>query len=115
MSRHSHIDGLRPIVAGIPDFKSEANANLDALRIYTGSHEISEMQEHIGASSVGKNESKAPVGIPPFQLSGGQPISPKSRPGGEAYWRYRGATSSLLQMALLAQVVGQYLLNIRRQ
>jgi hypothetical protein len=44
----------------------------------TRSHEISEMQEHIRTCSVGKNESETPVGTPPFQLSGGQPISPFS-------------------------------------
>jgi hypothetical protein len=43
MLRDSHIDGLRPIVARGPDFESESNANLDALRIYTGGHEIGEM------------------------------------------------------------------------
>ena len=51
-----------------------SNANLDALRIYTGSHEIGEMQEHIRPSSIGENESKAPVGTPPFQLSGRHPM-----------------------------------------
>src|ERR1700719_4299731 len=44
MSGDSHIDRLRPIVARVPDFESQLNANLDALRIYTGSHEIGEMQ-----------------------------------------------------------------------
>jgi hypothetical protein len=49
MSRHSQIDGLRPIVARVPNLESEPDANLDALRIYTRSHEIGEMQEHITA------------------------------------------------------------------
>jgi hypothetical protein len=80
MSGDSHIDGLRPIVARGPDFESESNANLDAFRIYTGGHEIGEMQEHIRPSIIGENESKAPVGTPPFQLSGGHPISPFSAP-----------------------------------
>jgi hypothetical protein len=66
MLRHSHIDGLRPIVARGPDFESESNAYLDARRINTGGHEIGEMQEHIRPSSIAENESKAPVGTPPF-------------------------------------------------
>jgi hypothetical protein len=76
VSGDSHIDGLRSIVARIPDFESQSDADLDALRIYTGSHEIGEMQEHIRPSSIGENESKAPVGTPPFSAFRPAPYFP---------------------------------------
>jgi hypothetical protein len=91
----SHIDRLRSIVACAPGLERQSDVNLDALRIYAGGHEIGEMQEHIRSSSIGENESKAPVGTPPTRQPVGnlfpllQPNLDQAANGFWTTWRIR--------------------------
>jgi hypothetical protein len=62
---------FRPIVARVPGFKSQSDANLDALRIYTGGHEIGKCKNISGPPASGRMNPKPRSALHHFSFPAG--------------------------------------------